>query len=249
MRSQMGSVLLIGGLTVLAVAAILFFGVMITAPPRGILFYGSFGVAAAVALIIGLLAVNARLGRGAGAAASSQATMAITFGVAVGYLVTVLGATFLFAMFRGHDSDDSVFSGVLFVLTAVWFGIGIILYSRDLGAMSVQAQVTAINESGRSLAARMARVRTALDGIRGVGSDDRQALLELHRKLGILEGQWSHLRTGEQATADELARAGGLCAELESIVGGAGSGAPLGTTIESIRQALGRFNTMLPRGS
>lgn len=249
MRSQMGSILVIAGVTLLAIAAILFFGVMITTPPRGMVFYGSFGVAAAVALIVGLLAVNAKLGRGPGASGSSPAAMAITFGVAIGYLVTVLVATLLYALVRGHDGDDSVFSGVLFVLTAIWFAIGIVLYSHDLGATSDQAQISASNDAGRALAARIARVRGLLDGMRGDGPADRQALLELHRRLGILESQWSHLRTAAQADAGELARAAAFCGELETIVGAAPTNPQAAPMIASIQQALGRFQSNLPIGA
>lgn len=249
MRNNLGSILLIGGVTFLVVVAILFFGLMVSAPPRGIVFYASFGVAAAVTMIIGLLAVNAKLGRGQGQPGSSPAAMAITFGVAVGYVVTVLAATFVYAMVRSHDGDDSVFSGVLFAITAVWFAVGIVLYSHDLGGSVEQNQINLNNDAGRALAGRVARIRAFLDGMRGDGPEDRQALLEVCRRLGVIEGQWAHLRTGEQASAAELVRAGSFCTELETILDTASAGASPAPMIASIRQALSRFQTNLPIGN
>ena len=245
MRSSTSSILMIASVTLLFVVAILFLGLTLTDPPRGLLFYSSFGIVGAVAIVGGLLSINARLGRGEGRANASAATMAIISTAAVGYAVSVLAATFIYWMLRGPDGDDLAFSGILFVLTAGWFGIGIVLYSRDLDASTVQVRLDATNTSAAGLATRISRVSAILGTLEHQDPAEQEALVKLRQRLGILEGRWRHTRTGEHASAAELERSGRFCDEAEAIAASASeSGAAVGTGIASLHQALVRFESM-----
>ena len=187
-------VLLVLGLTGVAIGATAAVAYVFSSPPRGAMFWFVTVFVCVIEFLAGILAVNI-LALSRAKYRPSGAILAITYVMVMLYAASGLIATVVYLALRREDgSNDSRFLAVFLLITLLWFIIVAVLYAQDLFS-----QDTTRTEKRADHDRRARSLKTALSTIRAVRTDDdklRARLAVLAKRLEGAEIALAHSHGG-----------------------------------------------------
>ena len=189
-------IVLIAGLTALAICTTIVIGYLVTSPPREFMFWVVVGFLSTVEFLAGILAIN-NLARMRHAYRPSGAVQAITYGTVGAFAVSGFISIIVYLSVRGPlETGESVFGAVMMGITVFWFIIAALLYAHDLRTQEVSGPTSDQRLEHHSYASSLEPI---LASIRAVSTGDdaqRKRLSVLTKRLETIEAALAHSHGG-----------------------------------------------------
>jgi len=184
------------GLTALTLLATVVFGYLVSAPPRGFMFWVSIGFVCTIEFLVGTLYINI-YARNHCEYRPGGAIQAITYGIVGVYAVLGLISIILYGAARdATGGSDGVFAAIMLVLTTISFIAAVLLYAYDLHSQSLAKPMSDKRSEHRGYAVSLV---PAFQALREITTDDygfRRRLAIVEKKIQVVEVALSHSHGG-----------------------------------------------------
>lgn len=195
-QSPVKFLLMIIGLTALAMLATALIGYFVTSPPRGFMVWVVVGFLCAIEFLAGILSVNI-LTKARSQYRPSGATLAITYGIVGLFAASALSSIVIYWSIRdANGTKDGAFIAILMGIMVFWFIVAALVYAYDLHSQITARPAIQKRAEHREFARSLNPILLAVRSVKTDDDERRNRLSIITKKLEMIDVALGHSHGG-----------------------------------------------------